>query len=115
MKSQHSQKMWSRNQTHSWRVRCTPFKYRSTHLASPGSTQYVFEIPESEPPSNITGFGSTGSGPSSGVSDSFLPSQTMTPIQTLGLAQGLKLFSGAMLIFCLASVALKQYGMALGT
>lgn len=93
----------------------------STYSHHAASTQYVFEIPEADPPVNTTDFAQnlTPSGSTSGssVTETFLPSPAApmsTPIQTLALAHGLKFFCGAMLLFSIASVALKFYGGAVG-
>lgn len=72
------------------------------------STQYVFEIPE--PSADSTDFGQTSSVASS-MTESFIGSSSgPASLHTLALAHGLKLFSGAMLAFTIASVALQFYG-----
>lgn len=78
------------------------------NLAS--TTQFVFEIPDA----NTTNTTQASNSSVSSTTESFLSPPSVTPIHTLGLAHGLKLFSGAMLLFSLASVALKHYGMAGG-
>eukprot|EP01127_Copromyxa_protea_P004019 TRINITY_DN13793_c0_g1_i1.p1 TRINITY_DN13793_c0_g1~~TRINITY_DN13793_c0_g1_i1.p1 ORF type:complete len:201 (+),score=39.78 TRINITY_DN13793_c0_g1_i1:27-629(+) len=79
------------------------------NIMESSTTQYVFEIPE-ESPSINSSFTPTTTSTSSGS----YTSSSSTSISTLALAHGLKLFSGAMLVFSIGSVALKQYGMTLG-